>query len=84
VKIKDIKPRCSQATTTTNKTNTQELSKIAIELDHGSKGVDLKRALGKAGFDTAIKDWDHMFLVFYDQSNGKQIKNDLSNGCFFF
>jgi hypothetical protein len=52
-------------------------TKIAIELDHGKKGSNLKNALTKAGFDRLSKDWDRVFVIFFDESRNDKIKESL-------
>jgi hypothetical protein len=52
-------------------------AKIAIELDHGKKGSNLKNALTKAGFDKLSKDWDRVFVIFFDESGNDKIKESL-------
>jgi uncharacterized membrane-anchored protein YjiN (DUF445 family) len=51
--------------------------KIAIELDHGKKGSNLKNALTKAGFDKLSKDWNRVFVIFFDESRDDKIKESL-------
>jgi hypothetical protein len=51
--------------------------KIAIELDHGKKGSNLKNALTKAGFDKLSKDWNRVVVIFFDESKNDRIKESL-------
>lgn len=53
--------------------------KIAIELDHGKSGIDLKKALGKAGFNKISEDWAKVFLFFLDQTEDKRIEKSISD-----
>jgi hypothetical protein len=53
--------------------------KIAIELDHGRTGSKLKNALTKAGFDKLSEDWNKVFVVFFDESDNKRIKESLKD-----
>lgn len=52
--------------------------KIAIELDHGKKGSNLKNALTKAGFEKLSKDWNRVFVIFFDESSNSRIKESLN------
>jgi len=52
-------------------------TKIALELDHGSKGSQIKNALTKAGFDKLSNDWEKVFLLFFDESKNRQIDKSI-------
>jgi hypothetical protein len=53
--------------------------KIAIELDHERTGSALKNALTKAGFNKLSGDWNRVFVIFFDESNNKEIKTASKN-----
>ncbi|MGA2681487.1 MAG: hypothetical protein ABSF44_06770 [Candidatus Bathyarchaeia archaeon] len=50
---------------------------IALELDHGTKGSQIKNALTKAGFDGLSDDWKKVFLLFFDESKNRQIEKSI-------
>ena len=41
------------------------------------KASNLKNALTKAGFDKLSKDWNRVFVIFFDESNNSRIKESL-------
>lgn len=45
--------------------------RVAIEVDHGWTGAQVRNALTKGSFNVAVGDWHECVVLFFDETGGK-------------